>query len=247
MVMSAHLRDPRPRASAKVPDLPEAVSDVLVKAMAKAPDDRYRDCVAFAAALAAAAEPPPDAVIDLDKPAKPVEPVPPPASLRRWRRLAIVATIVAFVLVIAGVAMFPGLQGSVAAPDGATGSATPSATSTGTPFSSLATSPSATGTNPSPSPARSSTPSRSRKAAPAPPQTPSCRDRQQYQVTEKGEVLDDAWNFVGYVYEGDQFVRLDTPPNPPSPEAKNRHYGTINDMTGYVLKRKLALERIVCV
>src|SRR5262249_27622823 len=43
----AHLAEPRPKASARRPELGEAVDGVLAKAMAKSPDERYATCSAF--------------------------------------------------------------------------------------------------------------------------------------------------------------------------------------------------------
>jgi serine/threonine protein kinase/DNA-binding beta-propeller fold protein YncE len=50
-IVWAHLSDPVPSVSAWRPDLPGAVDAVLDRALAKAPDDRYPNCLAFAAAL----------------------------------------------------------------------------------------------------------------------------------------------------------------------------------------------------
>jgi DNA-binding beta-propeller fold protein YncE len=50
-VMYAHLSEPPPSASARRPDLPAEIDEVLAKAMAKAPGDRYATCGDFAAAL----------------------------------------------------------------------------------------------------------------------------------------------------------------------------------------------------
>jgi DNA-binding beta-propeller fold protein YncE len=50
-VMYAHLSEPPPSVRPHRPDLPAEVDEVLAKAMAKAPDDRYATCRDFAAAL----------------------------------------------------------------------------------------------------------------------------------------------------------------------------------------------------
>ena len=50
-VMYAHLSEPPPLVSARRPDLPAAVNEVLAKGLAKAPGDRYASCREFAAAL----------------------------------------------------------------------------------------------------------------------------------------------------------------------------------------------------
>jgi serine/threonine protein kinase len=50
-VLYAHLSAPPPRVTALRPDLPVAVDQVLARALAKAPEDRYGSCGAFADAL----------------------------------------------------------------------------------------------------------------------------------------------------------------------------------------------------
>jgi serine/threonine protein kinase len=50
-VLYAHLSAPPPRLTAVRPDLPGAVDRVLARALAKAPDERYGSCGAFADAL----------------------------------------------------------------------------------------------------------------------------------------------------------------------------------------------------
>ncbi|MFJ2263795.1 serine/threonine-protein kinase [Streptomyces sp. NPDC087844] len=50
----AHQYDVPPAVSGKRPDLAGGVDDVLAKALAKSPDDRYGSCLAFVAALRAA-------------------------------------------------------------------------------------------------------------------------------------------------------------------------------------------------
>ena len=47
----AHLFAPPPRVTSVRPDLPAAVDQVLARALAKTPDDRYGSCGAFADAL----------------------------------------------------------------------------------------------------------------------------------------------------------------------------------------------------
>src|SRR4051794_35640885 len=46
-VLYAHIQDPPPRVSAVRPDLPAALDDVIIKAMAKKPEDRFATCSAF--------------------------------------------------------------------------------------------------------------------------------------------------------------------------------------------------------
>ena len=53
-VVFAHLQEPPPRATARNPDLPDAVDGVLQRALAKDPEQRYDDCRAFVDACAAA-------------------------------------------------------------------------------------------------------------------------------------------------------------------------------------------------
>jgi DNA-binding beta-propeller fold protein YncE len=50
-VMYAHLSEPPPSLRERRPDLPAAVDDVLSRALAKTPDERYLTCDDFAAAL----------------------------------------------------------------------------------------------------------------------------------------------------------------------------------------------------
>ncbi len=51
-VLWSHMNEPPPRATERVPELPAAVDAVLVRAMAKRPEDRYPSCAALVAALA---------------------------------------------------------------------------------------------------------------------------------------------------------------------------------------------------
>jgi len=53
-VLYAHLSVPPPRLTARRPGLPPEVDDVLTRALAKAPEDRYASCGEFADALRAA-------------------------------------------------------------------------------------------------------------------------------------------------------------------------------------------------
>ena len=50
-VLIKHARDPLPRPKSFVPDLPDAVEQLLIKALAKEPENRFRDMGAFAEAL----------------------------------------------------------------------------------------------------------------------------------------------------------------------------------------------------
>jgi Protein kinase domain len=54
-LIKAHLNDPPPRLSAKRPDVPLAVTDIIATAMAKKKEDRYATCGDFVRALRAVA------------------------------------------------------------------------------------------------------------------------------------------------------------------------------------------------
>ncbi|MFD3946128.1 serine/threonine-protein kinase [Streptomyces sp. NPDC058579] len=82
----AHQYDPPPPASADRPELTEAADQVLAKALAKVPEERYGTCLEFVAALRAALErggpgpgPGPD---DTEGP----KPPPPPPQPPTWAR-----------------------------------------------------------------------------------------------------------------------------------------------------------------
>ncbi|MET9881801.1 serine/threonine-protein kinase [Streptomyces sp. NPDC006430] len=88
----AHQYDPPPPVSARRPDLPEAVDEVLAKALAKSPDDRWSSCLEFTRALrlaGARAGPVPGEVaprhpptrLSVEAPGRDPEPVPEPP---RW-------------------------------------------------------------------------------------------------------------------------------------------------------------------
>jgi serine/threonine protein kinase len=70
-VLWAQLSAPAPSLRALRPDLPPAVDEVMARALAKSPDDRYRTCTEFASALRAAC--------GLAPGAQPAGPPPPPA------------------------------------------------------------------------------------------------------------------------------------------------------------------------
>jgi serine/threonine protein kinase len=67
-VLYAHLSAPPPRVTAARPDLSEAVDEVLARALAKEPDDRYDSCGDFAYALRDALN------VDPYDPSRPVRP-----------------------------------------------------------------------------------------------------------------------------------------------------------------------------
>jgi serine/threonine protein kinase len=79
-VVYAHLSEPPPSLTARRAGLPDAVDRVLAKAMAKAPDDRYRTCRDFAASLHAALGLQPATTDDSDEFAPPAAPTPGPAA-----------------------------------------------------------------------------------------------------------------------------------------------------------------------
>ena len=62
-VMYAHIWDPPPLLTSRRPDLPAAVDQVFVKALAKAPQNRYPSCAEFAGAVRAALGLPPYAEV----------------------------------------------------------------------------------------------------------------------------------------------------------------------------------------
>src|SRR3954466_11055545 len=78
-VLYAHIQDPPPRVSAVRPDLPPALDDVVAKAMAKKPDDRFPTCSAFIDAARLIVGEPPSAPPP-PPPPPPGVPVPPAAA-----------------------------------------------------------------------------------------------------------------------------------------------------------------------
>ncbi|MGY5036308.1 serine/threonine-protein kinase [Streptomyces sp. 900116325] len=80
----AHQFPPPPPLTGRRPDLPPAVDDVLAKALAKSPDDRYDSCLQFVAALRSTArstvrKDPPSTQVDQRTGAWATGPGPPPA------------------------------------------------------------------------------------------------------------------------------------------------------------------------
>ncbi|MCT4357098.1 serine/threonine protein kinase [Streptomyces sp. Je 1-79] len=78
----AHQYDPPPPPSTERPELPEAADEVLAKALAKVPEERYGTCLEFVAALRAALEeggPGPGRHEGPDGPEPPTPPPPPPS------------------------------------------------------------------------------------------------------------------------------------------------------------------------
>jgi serine/threonine-protein kinase len=84
-VLYAHIQDPPPRVSAVRPDVPAALDDVIIKAMAKKPEDRFPTCGAFMDAArtivgepAPAPAPPPPPPVGVPVPPAAAAPPPPP-------------------------------------------------------------------------------------------------------------------------------------------------------------------------
>jgi pSer/pThr/pTyr-binding forkhead associated (FHA) protein/predicted Ser/Thr protein kinase len=84
-VLYAHIQDPPPRVSAVRPDVPAALDDVIIKAMAKKPEDRFPTCGAFIDAArtivgepAPAPAPPPPPPVGVPVPPAAAGPPPPP-------------------------------------------------------------------------------------------------------------------------------------------------------------------------
>ncbi|MEA2421053.1 MAG: hypothetical protein QOF55_152, partial [Thermoleophilaceae bacterium] len=71
-VLYAHIQDPPPKVTAVRPDLPAALDDVIVKAMAKKPEDRFPTCSAFIDAART--------IVGEPAPASPPPPPPPPGA-----------------------------------------------------------------------------------------------------------------------------------------------------------------------
>jgi streptogramin lyase len=125
-VMFAHLNDPPPKPSAVRPELPRGIDAVVAKAMAKAPDRRYRTAGDLAGASGEALRP----ALGGDRTASVTRPAP---SLVRRRRLAIFGGAgVALVAIIAVIVALVAGGGTHGPGNGATGtgpaSGSPSAT-----------------------------------------------------------------------------------------------------------------------
>jgi serine/threonine protein kinase len=81
-VLYAHIQDPVPKITAMRPDLPSALDEVIEKAMAKKPEDRFATCSAFIdAARAIVGGPAPGAAPPLPPPPAGAGPTPTPGSL----------------------------------------------------------------------------------------------------------------------------------------------------------------------
>ncbi len=133
----AHVEDEPPRVSTMRPELPEAVSDVVARAMAKQRDARFDTCQAFVQAARTAlrepARPPPaPTVVAAGAAAISVPPAPPgpdrappeptpPRGSRRWLLIAAIVAAVAIAGTVAGIALTRDGQ-ELADPTGSTGS-----------------------------------------------------------------------------------------------------------------------------
>jgi len=119
-VMYMHVREPVPSAREIDPYLPAAVDDVIARAMAKDPEDRYPTAVDLAADFKEAVagsirtEPPPAPPAPLARKETPrsgalAKPRPKPPSMR-WLR-SIILPIGVFALIILGLAFWPQISG----------------------------------------------------------------------------------------------------------------------------------------
>jgi hypothetical protein len=155
-VMFKHASDPLPRPSQFAPNLPDAAEKVLVKALAKKPDNRYQTMGEFAAAMEKTVSSDQMAVTgkkgksekvvaksrdlektaDLSVPAKPVRPVGPgrPAQpLRRWISIAILVAILGITITLGIGLLNLGIKGMGPLAGLATHTDTPTFTPTFTP------------------------------------------------------------------------------------------------------------------
>ena len=118
-VVLAHMRDPLPLPTSLDPSIPAAAEQVLLKALAKDPNDRHASATDFAEALRAALTPAPPtaatiypipplpqgpAVAGADK-ATATPPVPPQPATRGVQRPALVGAAMLVVVLIAGAAL----------------------------------------------------------------------------------------------------------------------------------------------
>ncbi|MFT4127856.1 MAG: serine/threonine-protein kinase [Gordonia sp. (in: high G+C Gram-positive bacteria)] len=81
-MIHAHLTAPPPRVTERRPDLPAAFDDVIARALAKNPADRYPTCGALAAAARAALTSPTAAPPTVVPTPAPVQSAPPPTVMR---------------------------------------------------------------------------------------------------------------------------------------------------------------------
>lgn len=98
-VMYAHLMNEPPKASGANPVLPPAIDDVVAKAMAKSPDDRYRTCGALVDAARAA--------LDLSVPGEVIAKPPPQTKRSKPSRRSLI--LAGGALVLGATALLVGL------------------------------------------------------------------------------------------------------------------------------------------
>lgn len=97
-----------------------------------------------------------------------------------------------------------------------------------------------------PAPTAPRTPSADPTPKPSPTRT--CRSRQQYRVTNKGQIWDAEGERIGDVASGTLFFRQESASYPPPVD--DRYYGTVDEVisgsaTGYVLRKKLDYVGVV--
>ena len=150
-VMRGHLMEPPPPLEEVRPQAPKRIAQVVRKALAKRPEERYGDAGAFAAALRQAVEPRKAEIVKEPEPIRPPSrspvsrqpspPAAPPGRVPMWRWLGVVAAV----LVVAVLAYQFGRSGG--------GTTTPTPT-------------------PRPAPPPTSTPKPTTRPAPLPTSTP---------------------------------------------------------------------------
>jgi serine/threonine-protein kinase len=104
-IMHRIVAGPRPSAHTANPALPAAVDEVLNRAMAQLPEQRYPSCAEFVGALETAVRSPQNVAVPIPAPAPVPAPVPLPRR-RDYRIAYLVAGVAALVLVLAGAAYY---------------------------------------------------------------------------------------------------------------------------------------------
>lgn len=111
-VMMAHLHEPPPRASQAIPELPSSIDDVIARALAKDPLQRYPTCEALAAAAQSA----------LGVPLEPGATKDPRQARRNRTVVAIAAATTVAVLAVASIAALQRNSADNAVVEGSSGS-----------------------------------------------------------------------------------------------------------------------------